>query len=74
MSTLTRCAVAIVFGMAVTGCSNMNGGYGAGYSTTPRSPQLEMPYPTSPTAPTATQSGAADKSEDSGQAVPGPTK
>ncbi len=62
MSTLIRCVTAIAFGMAMAGCSNMNGGYGAGYSTTPRSPQLEMPYPN------------PDKAEGSGQAVPGPTK
>jgi hypothetical protein len=71
MSVLTTCVLAVAFGTAVAGCTNMNSGYRSGHSTTPRSPELAMPYPTSPSA---TQSGAADKAEGSGQAVPGPTK
>jgi hypothetical protein len=72
MYTSIKCAVAIAFGMVMSGCSSMNGSYSSGYSTTPRVYQLEMPYPTSPSA---AQTGTQDKVE-GGQApaVPGPTK
>jgi len=52
--------------LALGACSNMNNG------TMARSPQLEMPYPTTPTAPVM---GSQDKVEGSqAPAVQGPAK
>jgi len=66
MFMIQRSAAAVIVVLALGACSNMNNG------TMARSPQLEMPYPTTPTAPVM---GSQDKVEGSqAPAVQGPAK